>query len=112
MADCEGGLFTANDFARNTFDVATNSTSNPNRFVGNYWDRYRGYDLGRDGTGDVPFHPVRLFSLLVEQSPPALLLVRSPLAAILDAAEEAFPTLTPEALVDAAPRMHPALPEP
>jgi nitrous oxidase accessory protein NosD len=32
-------------------------------------------------------------------------LLRSPIQAVLDAAERAFPTLTPEALVDSTPRM-------
>ena len=107
MADCSDGQFDRNDFIGNTFDVATNSVSNPNRFLGNYWDRYRGYDLGRDGAGDVPFHPVRLFSLLVERAPPAAVLLRSLFVSVLDAAEEAFPTLTPAALVDSLPRMRP-----
>ena len=36
-----------------------NSVNSATRFSGNYWDRYSGYDLDRDGTGDVPFAPVR-----------------------------------------------------
>ncbi len=107
MADCADGLFRGNDFIGNTFDVATNSENNPNRFVGNYWDRYRGYDLRRDGAGDVPFHPVRLFSLIMERSPVATVLLNSLFVSVLDEAEEAFPTLTPAALVDSLPRMHP-----
>ncbi len=107
MADCSDDLFTRNDFQGNTFDVATNSVQNPNRFAGNFWDRYRGYDLRHDGTGDVPFHPVRLFSLVMEQSPPAAILLRGFFVSLLDAAEEAFPTLTPAAVADSAPRMRP-----
>ena len=76
-------------------------------FDGNRWDEYHGYDLNRDGVGDTPFHPVRLFAYVVEQHPAALLLLRAPLVAILDAAERVLPVLTPEALVDRRPLMRP-----
>jgi nitrous oxidase accessory protein len=74
---------------------------------GNYWDAYRGYDLRRDGYGDVPFRPVRLFSVLVERNAPALILLRSTFVALLDAAERVIPALTPDALADARPAMRP-----
>jgi len=90
-----------------TFDVATNSTRNYSVFDGNYWDAYRGYDLDRDGTGDAEFHPVRLFSLLVERNEPSVIFLRSFLVQLLDAAESVIPSLTPETLVDASPRMAP-----
>ena len=97
--------FTANDFIGNTFDVATNSREHSSSFAGNYWDEYAGYDLDRDGTGDVPHHPVRLFSLVVERHSPSIALLRSAFVTLLDTAERALPSLTPETLVDAKPRM-------
>jgi nitrous oxidase accessory protein len=48
---------------------------------------------------------VRLFSLLAQANEPALILLRSPFVALLDAAERALPTLTPVPLVDRAPSM-------
>jgi nitrous oxidase accessory protein len=51
---------------------------------------------------------VRLFSLLVEQNEPSLILMRSFLVQLLDAAEAVMPALTPDTLVDAAPLMRPA----
>ena len=87
--------------------MATNSRSNYSRFSGNYWDRYRGYDPDRDGTGDVPHAPVRLFALVVAQSPPTLILLRSLLVDLLDVAERIIPSLTPETLVDERPLMRP-----
>ena len=63
LADAEQNTFTRNTFTANSFDVATNSRSNFSVFHENYWDRYEGYDLDRDGYGDVPFRPVRLFSI-------------------------------------------------
>jgi nitrous oxidase accessory protein len=97
--------FSGNNFLGNTFDVATNSRQHTSSFDDNYWDEYRGYDLNRDGVGDVPFHPVRLFSLVVQQNPPAIALLRSAFVTLLDGAERVLPALTPETLVDSRPRM-------
>lgn len=107
MASAVNNRLEGNVFVRNTFDVATNSRSASSTFDGNYWDRYAGYDLNRDGTGDVPFHPVTLFSLVVEQNEAALFLMRSVLVDVLNAAERLFPVLTPEALRDDHPLMNP-----
>lgn len=105
LASAVENRFTGNHFAGNAFDVTTNSRSNNSVFEGNWWDAYRGYDLDRDGYGDVPFRPVRLFALVVEKRAEALLLLRSPLVAVLDVAERVLPVLTPEALVDRRPLM-------
>jgi nitrous oxidase accessory protein len=40
-------VFEANTFAGNTFDVSTNRSSAVNRFKGNYWSGYEGYDRYR-----------------------------------------------------------------
>ncbi|HEX6598725.1 MAG TPA: nitrous oxide reductase family maturation protein NosD [Gemmatimonadaceae bacterium] len=106
-ANTQAGRVAANDFVGNTFDVATNGNSTDTVLEGNYWDAYRGYDLKRDGYGDVPFRPVRLFSVLVERNSPALILLRSTFVALLDAAERVIPALTPDALADARPAMRP-----
>jgi len=105
LADAEDDHFSGNRFAGNAFDVTTNSRSANSTFDRNWWGEYRGYDLNRDGIGDVPFHPVRLFALVVENHQSALVLLRSPLVAILDAAERVFPVMTPTALVDNHPLM-------
>jgi len=99
------GRFERNNFIGNTFDLATNSRSPSTVFAGNYWDDYRGYDVDRNGTGDVPHRPVRLFSLIVAQQPASLILLRSTFATLLDAAERVLPSLTPDALVDSTPAM-------
>jgi nitrous oxidase accessory protein len=106
MADATDNTFRRNRFEGNTFDITTNShASSPTTFRDNYWDAYRGYDLDRDGYGDVPFRPVRLFSVLTEQSEPALILLHSFFMDLLEVAERAVPVLTPEMLVDAHPLM-------
>jgi nitrous oxidase accessory protein len=106
-ASTVGGRFSRNSFLHSTFDVATNSRAPSTVFDGNYWDGYRGYDLDRDGVGDVPFRPVRLFSVIVENRPMSLVLARSTFAALLDASERAIPSLTPERVMDVHPAMRP-----
>lgn len=107
MADATDNSFRHNRFEGNTFDVATNSqASSPSAFAENYWDGYAGYDLDHDGFGDTPFRPVRLFSVLVEQNEPLMILLRSFFVGLLEAAERVAPVLTPETLVDARPMMH------
>jgi nitrous oxidase accessory protein len=105
MANSPLNTIELNVFAGNSFDVATNSRSTTATVAGNWWDRYRGYDLDRDGKGDVPFRPVRLFSLFVANQPASVILMRSLFVDLLDAAESALPILTPDALVDRAPAM-------
>ena len=105
MADCTDNTFSKNNFMGNTFDIATNSFSNYSVFTGNYWDKYTGYDINKDSVGDIPYHPVRLFCYLVEQNPPAMLLLRSFLISLLEVAESIFPSVTPDTLIDNSPAM-------
>lgn len=105
MASTESAELSGNAFTGNTFDVATNSRGNGNVLRRNYWDRYEGYDLDRDGVGDVPHRPVRLFSLIVENNEPTMVMLRSTIIALLDRAERLLPSLTPETLADDAPLM-------
>ncbi|MBL8977683.1 MAG: nitrous oxide reductase family maturation protein NosD [Gemmatimonadetes bacterium] len=105
MADAHETAFTGNRFSGNSFDVSSNSANAASRFRGNYWDRYAGYDLDRDGYGDVPFAPVRLFALVVQQNEPALILLRSFFVSLLDLAERVAPVLTPRMMEDPRPLM-------
>ena len=105
VASTQDAELAGNTFLRNTFDVSTNSRGSSNVLRGNFWDAYEGYDLDRDGRGDVPHRPVRLFSLIVEGNEPTLILLRSPMVSLLDRAERLLPSLTPEALVDRSPLM-------
>jgi nitrous oxidase accessory protein len=100
------GRFTRNDFIANTFDVVTDARQITSTFAGNYWDSYDGYDLDRDGVGDVPHWPVRLFSLLAARAEPSLVLLRSAFVELLDAAERVLPVLTSDSVNDPRPAMH------
>ena len=105
LANSMNNRFEGNAFAGNSFDVGTNSRSNYSTFAGNWWDRYRGYDLDRDGRGDTGFRPVRLFGMIVTRHEAATVLLRSAFVDLLDQAERVLPVFTPETLVDAAPLM-------
>ncbi len=105
MANSMDNHFEKNNFIANTFDVSTNSRQNFNTFDSNYWDTYKGYDLDHDGTGDVAHRPVSLFSYLVEQNAPMLVLMRSFFVDLLNVAESIMPALTPETLLDKSPVM-------
>lgn len=105
QASCDNNTLTRNNFVGNTFDVSTNGSISLNELTANYWDKYDGYDLNRDGTGDVPFYPVSLYGMIVERMPTAVLLWRSFLVFLLDRAEKVVPAVTPENLRDDKPSM-------
>ena len=97
----------SNSFEGNVFDITTNTRTSENNYYRNYWSTYSGYDLNRDGIGDIPHHPVRLYALMVEQMPTSSILMNSALVHTLDVMERIMPTITPESLVDKSPLMHP-----
>lgn len=107
QANCMDNVIAYNNFIGNTFDVATNGTLTLNQFNENYWDKYEGYDLNKDKIGDVPYHPLSLYAVIVEKNPPAMLLYRSFMINLLDKSEKVLPSLTPESFVDNKPRMFP-----
>lgn len=107
QANCIENKIVNNNFSGNTFDISTNGFLTLNYFNGNYWDKYEGYDLNKDNTGDVPFRPLSLFSVIAEKNPPAMLLFRSFMITLLDKSEKILPTLTPENFIDNNPRMIP-----
>jgi nitrous oxidase accessory protein len=106
-ASCSDDVITNNNFSGNSFDVSTNGSLVLNTFNKNYWDKYDGYDLNRDGSGDVPFRPVSLYSMILEKNPAASILMRSIMVSLLDKAEKIFPSLIPEDLIDNSPLMKP-----
>jgi len=55
----------------------------------------------------VPYHPVSMYAMVVEQNPTTLMLMRSFIVSLLDKAEKAIPSLTPADLVDEKPLIKP-----
>lgn len=105
QANCMDNVIANNNFIGNTFDVSTNGTLTLNIFKNNYWDKYEGYDLDKNKIGDIPYHPLSLYSVIVEGNPPAMLLYRSFMVTLLDKSEKVLPSLTPDNFIDNFPRM-------
>lgn len=102
---CYNNIFTENNFIANSFDVAYTGNINENEFKRNFWSEYTGYDLDKDGIGDVPYRPVKLFSYLVNKTPEAIILLRSIFIGLLDFSEKVSPIFTPAELIDPQPQM-------
>jgi len=107
QASCSDNLVEQNNFMANTFDIATNGSLVLNTFNKNYWDKYEGYDLNHDGTGDVPYHPVSLYAMIIQDNPIAVMFLRSFMVTLLDKTEKVVPSIIPENLKDDEPEMKP-----
>ena len=104
-SNCMENKIIHNNFVNNVFDVGTSGSMAMNNFKNNYWDKYEGYDLNKDKIGDVPFHPLSLYAVLVESNPSVMLLFRTFFVDLLDKTERIIPSLTPENFVDEEPLM-------
>ena len=100
---CYTNTFESNNFLYNSFDLSYNSKINDNVFDKNYWSNYTGYDLNKDGIGDVPYRPVKLFSYIVNRTPETIILLRSLFIDIIDFSEKVSPVFTPDNLLDNNP---------
>ena len=105
QASCDDNEIVNNNFIGNTFDMGTNGSLVLNKFDSNYWDKYEGYDLDKNGFGDVPYHPLSLFAVLVESNPSTMLLYRSFMITLLDKSEKVLPSITPDNFIDNKPLM-------
>lgn len=103
LGACYANSFSTNNFLYNSFDISYNSKINDNEFNGNYWSSYTGYDLDKDGVGDVPYRPVKLFSYIVNKTPETIVLLRSLFMDIIDFSEKVSPVFTPDNLLDSNP---------
>jgi nitrous oxidase accessory protein len=106
QASCMDNVIKNNNFLGNTFDISTNGSLVMNTFDSNYWDKYEGYDLNKDGIGDVPYHPLSLFAVLTQKNPSVMLLYRSFMITLLDKSEKILPSITPDNFIDNTPLMH------
>lgn len=104
---CYTNLFEYNNFMHNAFDLSYSSRLNDNKFEANYWSEYAGYDLDKNGIGDVPYRPVKLFSYIVNKTPETLILLRSLFVDLINFSEKVSPVFTPDNLIDAKPLMKP-----
>lgn len=105
LGACYTNTFIGNNFLYNSFDISYYSKLNDNLFEENYWSNYTGYDLDKNGIGDVPYRPVKLFSYIVNRTPETIVLLRSLFMDIIDFSEKVSPVFTPDNLLDARPLM-------
>lgn len=104
---CLDNQFAGNNFMANTLDLVVNSRINNNTFDGNFWSEYTGYDLDKDGVGDVPHRPVKLFSYVLNKAPESMVLLRSFFIDLLNFSEKVSPVFTPKNVLDNQPLIHP-----
>jgi len=105
LGACYTNTFSQNNFLYNSFDISYNSKLNDNVFDQNYWSDYTGYDLDKNGIGDIPYRPVKLFSYIVNKTPETIVLLRSLFMDIIDFSEKVSPVFTPDDLLDTNPLM-------
>ena len=102
---CLDNKINENNFIANTFDLSLHNAANNNSFDNNYWSDYTGYDLDKDGKGDVPYRPVKLFNYIVNRTPEATVLLRSLFVDLINFSEKVSPVFTPKNVLDHTPYM-------
>jgi len=109
---CDDNVFAGNNFLDNLsellLDVSDRETKWAGDNGGNHWSRYRGYDLGGDGIGDVPFGVQNVFQIMETKVPEVRFYLLSPASEVLRAAERALPILSLGDVEDPLPLMRAA----
>jgi nitrous oxidase accessory protein len=102
---CDANVIKHNNFLYNSIDLVVSSKLSNNTFNDNYWSEYSGYDLNKDGVGDIPHYPVKLYSYIHQQVPESVVLMRSLFVDIINYAEKVSPVFTPKDVMDNTPKM-------
>lgn len=106
-------LFVGNNFIGNLQQVAmiAGQVGEGNVFFkdgqGNYWNDYRGFDLDRNGIGDVPYLGGDPFTYLMKKVPAVRLFLNSPAATALEFSERMFPIINVPKVKDQYPVVQP-----
>mgnify|MGYP000229209460 CR=1 FL=1 len=107
----EGSEFGGNSFVGN-HSVATVSgggSADRNRWTGNFWDGYDGFDRNRDGVGDTPYRVWSWADRLWMDVPDAQFFRSAPSLELIDLVERLGSLTEPRLLLnDPAPRIAPA----
>lgn len=104
----DGATFLGNRFVANrtvaTVDARVSTAKIS--FDGNRWSDYAGYDLDRDGRGDLPFEARSVQGSLVARKPALAWFTGTPASWLLEAFAAAFPMFAPPPLlVDPRPAL-------
>jgi nitrous oxidase accessory protein len=105
-ASVDGNVFRANSLRGNATQVRVDGGGDAlgNEWSGNDWDDYAGYDLDRDGVGDVAYELRSLSGNLRARHPQLDYLRGAPSLFLVDAASQLLPIVRPTAvLVDPRP---------
>ena len=103
-----------NSFLDNYEQVAVTGSGRlqGNRWEGNYWSDYAGFDENGDGFGDLPYRSDKLFENLLLRNEHLRFFAYSPVIQAINFAARAFPVVKPQPkLEDPRPRMQPLIPE-
>ena len=101
LNDWHGNVFTNNRFKGNITQMVVEGgkSANRNRWEGNYWDDYEGFDRDADGIGDTPYELFAYADRLWMDVPPAQFFKGSPMLEVIDFLERLAPFSTPDLLV-------------
>ena len=98
LNDWQGTHFINNRFKSNINQgsVIGGDTANHNKWDGNYWDDYQGFDLNKDGIGDTPYEYYSYADRIWMDVPGAEFFKGSPVLEVLDFLERLAPFSPPE----------------
>lgn len=106
LNDWTGNVFTENRFKSNItpISVGDGATAKRNKWEGNYWDDYEGFDLNHDGVGDTPHELYSYADRIWMDVPPAQFFKGSPILEVIDFLERLAPFTEPTMVLrDARP---------
>ncbi len=93
-----GNRFDDNIFEGNLTDIyqAGRGQGDKNKWTGNYFDTYQGFDKNRDGYGDTPHEDYAFADQIWMEMPPARFFKTAPVLELLDFLERLAPISAPE----------------
>lgn len=101
----EDNIFEGN--LTDVFQAGRGGEAEKNKWRGNYFDTYQGFDRDGDGFGDTPHDDYAYADQIWMEIPPARFFKTSPVLELLDFLERLAPITSPELqLHDPAPRQH------
>ena len=108
LNDWQGNTFTGNRFKGNINQMVVEGGkgASRNRWEGNQWDDYEGFDRNGDGIGDTPYELYAYADRIWMDVPPAQFFKGTPMLEVIDFLERLAPFSPPQLMArDAAPRM-------